>query len=191
MTVRANKPAFSIREKLKELDYAHVPYGKMPAGTIVSTTYWRIEPFLTTTAGSWTYTTAPTGAATYAVKDRVINKKFADSKIVGFAIGAIDGSGTSTGTPTVVSLTNGVGSGANNGGTIYGAAYRHMRVQNVEPVNASFAFEDDMSNQDDPLNPHYYLRVHSSGTSISFSRFSSSGGASSTPYTLIFWEVVQ
>jgi hypothetical protein len=35
MTVRANKPAFSIREKLKELDYAHVPYDKMPAGTII------------------------------------------------------------------------------------------------------------------------------------------------------------
>jgi len=35
MTVRANKPAFNIREKLKELDYAHVPYDKMPAGTII------------------------------------------------------------------------------------------------------------------------------------------------------------
>jgi hypothetical protein len=35
MTVRANKPAFSIREKLKELDYAHVPYEKMPAGSVI------------------------------------------------------------------------------------------------------------------------------------------------------------
>ena len=35
MTVRANKPAFSIREKLKELDYAHVPYDKMPAGSVI------------------------------------------------------------------------------------------------------------------------------------------------------------
>jgi len=37
MTVRANKPAFSIREKLKELDYAHVPYDKMPAGSVIQT----------------------------------------------------------------------------------------------------------------------------------------------------------
>jgi len=35
MTVRANKPAFSIREKLKELDYSHVPYEKMPAGSVI------------------------------------------------------------------------------------------------------------------------------------------------------------
>ena len=35
MTVRANKPAFNIREKLKELDYAHVPYDKMPAGSVI------------------------------------------------------------------------------------------------------------------------------------------------------------
>jgi len=37
MTVRANKPAFSIREKLKELDYSHVPYDKMPAGSVIQT----------------------------------------------------------------------------------------------------------------------------------------------------------
>ena len=35
MTVRANKPEFNIREKLKSLDYAHVPYEKMPAGSVI------------------------------------------------------------------------------------------------------------------------------------------------------------
>ena len=35
MTVRANKPAFNIREKLKSLDYSHLPYEKMPAGSII------------------------------------------------------------------------------------------------------------------------------------------------------------
>ena len=35
MTVRANKPAFNVREKLKELDYAHVPYHKMPPGSVI------------------------------------------------------------------------------------------------------------------------------------------------------------
>ena len=35
MTVRANKPEFNVREKLKELDYAHVPYEKMPAGSVI------------------------------------------------------------------------------------------------------------------------------------------------------------
>jgi len=37
MTVRANKPAFNIREKLKSLDYSHLPYEKMPSGSVIST----------------------------------------------------------------------------------------------------------------------------------------------------------
>ena len=41
MTVRANKPAFSIREKLKELDYSHVPYDKMPAGSVIQFKYYK------------------------------------------------------------------------------------------------------------------------------------------------------
>ena len=40
MTVRANKPAFSIREKLKELDYAHVPYDKMPLGSCIGSAFY-------------------------------------------------------------------------------------------------------------------------------------------------------
>lgn len=35
MTVRVNKPSFNLREKLSELDYAHVPYDKMPAGSVI------------------------------------------------------------------------------------------------------------------------------------------------------------
>ena len=35
MTVRANKPAFNIREKLKSLDYSHVPYDKVQPGGVV------------------------------------------------------------------------------------------------------------------------------------------------------------
>ena len=35
MTVRAHKPEFNFREKLKELDYSHLPYEKIPAGSII------------------------------------------------------------------------------------------------------------------------------------------------------------
>ena len=35
MTVRAHKPEFNFREKLKELDYARLPYEKMPAGSVI------------------------------------------------------------------------------------------------------------------------------------------------------------
>ena len=35
MTVRVEKPAFNLREKLSQLDYGRVPYEKMPAGSII------------------------------------------------------------------------------------------------------------------------------------------------------------
>ena len=38
MTVRANKPEFNFREKLKELDYSHLPYEKIPDGVAIQTT---------------------------------------------------------------------------------------------------------------------------------------------------------
>jgi hypothetical protein len=37
MTVFVNKPEINIREKLNELDYTHVPYEKMPAGSAIQT----------------------------------------------------------------------------------------------------------------------------------------------------------
>jgi len=37
MTVRANKPTFNVREKLKSLDYSHVPYEKIAPGAVVQT----------------------------------------------------------------------------------------------------------------------------------------------------------
>ena len=37
MTVRAHKPEFNFRSKLKELDYDRIPYEKMPAGSVIST----------------------------------------------------------------------------------------------------------------------------------------------------------
>ena len=38
MSVRAHKPEFNFRAKLKELDYDRVPYEKMPPGSVISTT---------------------------------------------------------------------------------------------------------------------------------------------------------
>ena len=37
MTVKVSKPAINVREKLAELDYGHVPYHKMPAGSVIQT----------------------------------------------------------------------------------------------------------------------------------------------------------
>ena len=35
MAIRVSKDAFNIREKLSELDYGHVPYDKMPPGSVI------------------------------------------------------------------------------------------------------------------------------------------------------------
>jgi hypothetical protein len=51
MTVRAHKPEFNFREKLKELDYAHVPYHKMPAGSVIKTEYRQFDTRLTINHG--------------------------------------------------------------------------------------------------------------------------------------------
>ena len=39
MAVRVNKSPINIREKLNELDYAQVPYDKMPAGSIIQVSH--------------------------------------------------------------------------------------------------------------------------------------------------------
>jgi hypothetical protein len=58
MTVRILKPEINIREKLKELDYAYVPYQKMPAGSIVQTQF-------TILTGSGSANEAETTSSTY------------------------------------------------------------------------------------------------------------------------------
>jgi len=35
MTIYVSKPEINVRNKLKELDYGHVPYEKMPAGSVI------------------------------------------------------------------------------------------------------------------------------------------------------------
>ena len=72
MTVRANKPAFSIREKLKELDYGHVPYDKMPAGSVIQFKYYKSTNASISTSNT-TFTDAGLTASFYP--------KFANSMI--------------------------------------------------------------------------------------------------------------
>ena len=72
MTVRANKPAFSIREKLKELDYSHVPYDKMPAGSVIQFKYYKSTNASISTSNS-SFTDAGLTASFYP--------KFANSMI--------------------------------------------------------------------------------------------------------------
>ena len=55
MVVRVEKAAFNLRDKLTELDYGHVPYEKMPSGTVIQHVYNQEmgATHLTTTSSSW------------------------------------------------------------------------------------------------------------------------------------------
>ena len=125
MTVRISKPEFNLREKLTEFDFGQVPFQKMPKGSIISSAVWIVPPTAVTTYGSWAYNTTPTNAATYSVANFTFKKKLSTSIVQGIAVGHVDVNGAQ-GHPTVVSLVN-------NGTAVYGAAYRHQRVQNQEP----------------------------------------------------------
>ena len=57
MTVKITKPEVNIREKLNELDYAHVPYQKMPAGSVIQTkAYKQDSGWISTTNTAETFT---------------------------------------------------------------------------------------------------------------------------------------
>ena len=182
MTVRVSKPEFDLRGKILDLDYSQVPYHKMPPGSIITSTVWKVPALAVSTGGSWAYNTTPTSAATYNVDSFVFRKKLSTSYVHGIAVGHVDVNGA-TGHPTVVSLTNG-------SDTVYGAAYRHQRVQNQEPDAYTFAFEDDMLNQSDPFNAYYTLRCHSSATTMYFSRMNA-GSSPNNPYRILFQEVTR
>jgi hypothetical protein len=89
MSTRIQKPEINIREKLNELDYARVPYEKMPAGSIV-----QVVQGTSTTSLNITSTTLTDAPATVT-----IYPKFATSKILilyntaGIARGTLDSMG--------------------------------------------------------------------------------------------------
>ena len=56
MVVKVSKPEVNIREKISELDYAHVPYEKMPAGSVIQTVSETYNTRSATTSTTFTST---------------------------------------------------------------------------------------------------------------------------------------
>ena len=84
MTVIVQKPEFSLREKLSELEFARLPYEKMPAGSIIQLV-----------AGETDYRTA-TNSGTYQPTDMfaTIRPRFLSSKIFITLGGAANNNGS-------------------------------------------------------------------------------------------------
>ena len=52
MTVRISKPAFNLRDKLTELDFARVPYEKMPPQSIIQRKRYFVTSFKQSSSSS-------------------------------------------------------------------------------------------------------------------------------------------
>mgnify|MGYP003624702408 CR=1 FL=1 len=72
MTVKVSKPAINVREKLAELDFAKVPFQKMPAGSVVQ--------YQSSTTGQ-SFATTATSFVDSGV-DIVFTPKLANSKVL-------------------------------------------------------------------------------------------------------------
>ena len=71
------------------------------------------------------------------------------------------------------------------GGTMMGAAYRHVLRQGNEPMPYCFSGEDTTSG----TSKTYKLRCHSSGTSMRFGRSQTNNSAH--VFTVVFMEIAQ
>ena len=89
MVIRASKPAFSIREKLKSLDYSHLPYERInPGGLVQVVRGWTQTVDISTAADTF----RDTGL------EATIYPKFENSKIlimINQSIGALPPAGAS------------------------------------------------------------------------------------------------
>jgi len=72
MTVRITKPEINVREKLAELDYAKVPFQKMPAGSVIQYASISTGTSISTTSTSY----VDTGI------DILFSPKLANSKVL-------------------------------------------------------------------------------------------------------------
>jgi len=180
---------FHPNGKIDGLDNANY-HRSFTAGHIVQAGVYEIPTTYKNCAGSWAAGNTPTSAATYSIPNGnfTVTRKSTSSKMIGLFTGAVDLYGHSSGVPSVISLTEGVG-GKN---AVFGSCYHHVRVSHDEPLNWDFGWTDDFSTQSNSAVPAYSVRVHTSGTGFFFNRRgpdSDSSTRTSWPTKVLYWEV--
>lgn len=145
--------------------------------SVIQAKLWYVTPVIVSTSGTWAATTVPTIGNTYSVGDYSFTKKHSDSKVIATVSGHVDHESTSS-HPSIVALLEA-------GGTMMGAAYRHVRNQGNEPFSYCFSGEDTTAG----TSKTYKLRCHSSGTAMRFGRSQSNN--SSHVFTVVFMEIAQ
>jgi hypothetical protein len=161
MTVRANKPAFNIREKIKSLDYSHVPYEKMPPGSVIQ---YVTKAYHNTSGTSNTSMTA-------SGKKITIYPKFHDSYIIVkfFACQFVDGTAGSR--QTIRRNGSDFVKVFNEGGGPEGSAYTTINQLGFYGsgntgwygMGAMMAIDVDHNTQGEALEYEVYLQAGSGG----------------------------
>jgi len=150
-----------------------------PADGVVKSTIWEVPATAVSTSGTWAVSTTPTMPNTYTVADFTLTKKYSSSHVICIASGHVDHSNSAS-TPSIVALFE-----ANAGGLI-GSGYRHVRVNNDEPIPYAFSGIDTTTG----ASKTYRLKCHCYGGPMYFSR-TSSGAFGHSIFTVTFLEIAQ
>ena len=164
MVVKVSKPEVNIREKISELDYAHVPYEKMPAGSVIQTVSETYKTRIAT--GSTAFV-----ATGYYVE---ISPKFKSSKIF-VTISTSGNNNNSVGHDmfyTLFRITNdgSTTTSLNLGSATYGfgGVRTHLAASGTNnrlEVPISMNYLDDVTNTD-PIKYEIWFRSESSSSSV-------------------------
>ena len=153
-----------------------------PTGHVIQSVVWKITPIEKSTSGSWGAGTSPTLANTYEVENYNFTKKHSNSKVHVTVSGHVDHSNAAGGQPGMIALIEKNGTGGSNE-TFMGMAYRHVRVNDNEPLTYAFGGEDAVAG----TSKIYSLRCHYSGPSMRIGRSSTNNSAHQ--FTILIQEI--
>jgi len=128
MTVNISKPSINIREKLSELDFAKVPFQKMPSGSILQVVTGTSESSGTTTSASFSSTGLTASITPSATSSKIfVTCSFTGSK-------DSDSNDTDWGYFSIFRNSTDLG-GANGRGIVGHYNYIASTIDNHFPVN--------------------------------------------------------
>ena len=153
-----------------------------PAGSVIQSVLWKMTPVEKSTSGTWAVHLFPSIGNTYVVETYNFTKKHSNSKVHATVSGHVDHLNAS-GSPSIVALIE--KSNYPTSETFMGAAYRHVRVQQDEPLTYAFSGEDAVAG----INKQYSICCHSDASSMRFGRSMSNNSAH--VFTILLQEIAQ
>ena len=156
MTVYASKPEINVREKLKELDYGHVPYDKMPAGSVIQVVDKLFTPTSHVTTSSQTFVDMgdPFNLS--------ISPKFSNSKIlIDVMLNPYVAGNSATGTYNIHNGSGQLGHASNGFGIVPGTGgsngqYRHFNINASDTASSTSTITYQIYHRSDNASVTFY-----------------------------------